>query len=114
MPHFLTQAAFTHDAWNALVKIPQDRIEVIRPAVEKLVGKITAAWFAFGEYDVVTILEMPNNVAAAAIAIAFAAGGACKSVHTTPLLSTTEFLEAVKKAGTSGYRPITTGAAASA
>jgi uncharacterized protein with GYD domain len=114
MPHYLTQVAYTPEAWSLLVKNPQDRFEAIRPAIEKLGGKIVTAWFAFGEYDVVTILEMPNNIAAAAIAMAFAGGGACKTVKTTPLLSTVEALDALRKAGTTGYRPLTSAASATA
>jgi uncharacterized protein with GYD domain len=114
MPHYLTQVAYTPEAWNLLVKNPQDRIEAIRPAIEKLGGRIITAWFAFGEYDVVTILEMPNNIAAAAIAMAFAGGGACKTVKTTPLMSTAEALDALRKAGTTGYRPLTSAASATA
>ena len=68
-------------------------------------GKIKSAYFAFGDYDVFLITEMPDNVSAAGIAIAFAGGGACKAVQTTPLLSVEEALEAMKKAGQSGYRP---------
>jgi len=112
MPQYLTQVSYTQQAWQALVQSPQDRIEAVRPAIEKLGGRVINAWFAFGDYDVVAILEMPNNVAAAAIAIAFAAGGACKGVKTTPLLSTAEAVEAARKAATSGYRPLTAGAAA--
>ena len=59
----------------------------------------------FGGYDVVVITEMPDNVSAAGLAIAFAGGGACKSVNTTPLLSAEEALQAMKKAGESGYKP---------
>ena len=101
---YLQQVAYSREGWDALVKNPQDRIEAVRPAIEKLGGKITSAWFAFGDYDIVVILEMPDNVGAAAIAIAFAAGGACKSVHTTPLLSVQEAVEAMKKAARSDYR----------
>ena len=61
-------------------------------------------WFAFGDYDVVAITEMPDNVSAAALAIAFAGGSACKIVHTTPLMSQEEALQAMRKAGESGYR----------
>jgi hypothetical protein len=50
---------------------------------------------------------MPDNVSAAAFAVAVAGGGACKNVKTTPLLSLAEGLEAMKKAGTSGYKPVT-------
>jgi uncharacterized protein with GYD domain len=107
MPHFLHQIAYSREGWQAVVNNPQDRIEAVRPAIEKLGGKIDTAWFAFGDYDIVVITEMPNNVSAAAIAIAFAAGGACKAVQTTPLMSTTEALDAMKKAKDCGYRPAT-------
>ena len=109
MPYFLEQVAYTSEGWGALVKNPQNRIEAVRPAIEKLGGKIESAWFAFGEYDVVLILQMPDNVNAAAIAIAFAAGGACKSVKTTPLITIAEGVEAMRKAATAGYRAATAG-----
>lgn len=105
MPHYLLQAAYTPECWDVLVKNPQNRFEAIRPAIEKLGGKILNGWFSFGEYDVVLTLEMPDNVNAAAIAMAFAAGGALKSAKTTPLLTAEEGLEALRKAATSGYRP---------
>jgi len=110
MPRFLQQVAYTSESWKALIANPQDRVEAIRPAIQKLGGKIESAWFAFGEYDVVLIVEMPDSVSAAAIAIAFAAGGACKSVKTTPLLSAAEAMEAMKKAAGSGYRALKAGA----
>ena len=83
------------------------RIEAVRPAIEKLGGKIEAAWFSFGNYDIVVITQLPDNVSAAGIAMAFAAGGACKSVQTTPLISPDEALEALHKARECGYRPAT-------
>ncbi|HKS67204.1 MAG TPA: GYD domain-containing protein [Candidatus Acidoferrales bacterium] len=114
MPLYLTQVAYTQESWQALIKNPQNRIDAIRPAIEKLGGTIINGYFAFGDYDIVAITEMPDNVAAAAIAIAFAAGGACKAVRTTPLLTTAEGVEALRKAGEAGYRPISTASAASA
>jgi hypothetical protein len=38
--------------------------------------------------------------------VAIAAGGSCKSVKTTPLLSIEDAMSAMKKAGGSGYKPI--------
>ncbi len=110
MPRYLQQVSYTPEGWAALIKKPQNRIEVVRPVIEKLGGKIETAWFTFGEYDIVVILDLPDNVSAAAIAMAFAAGGACKAVKTTPLLSTSEAVEAMKKAAASGYRAATAGA----
>ena len=46
----------------------------------------------------------PSNVDAGAIGIAFASGGACKAIKTTPLLTAEEAVEAMKKAAGSAYR----------
>jgi uncharacterized protein with GYD domain len=102
----MIQVSYSTGAWAALVKRPENRIEVVRKVVEKLGGTIVGFWFAFGEHDIVGILEMPDNVTAAAFAVAIAAGGACKSVKTTPLISTEDAMSAMKKAGRSGYKPI--------
>lgn len=107
MPHFLQQVAYSREGWEALLANPQNRIEAVRPAVEKLGGKIESAWFSFGNYDVVVITSLPDNVSAAAIAMAFAAGGAVKSVQTTPLISAEEAMQAIRKAAECGYRPAT-------
>jgi uncharacterized protein with GYD domain len=104
MPLYLQQVAYSREGWSALIGNPHDRIEAVRPAIEKLGGKVREAYFSFGDYDVVIITEYPNNVNAAAIAMAVAGGGACKAMHTTPLLTREEALEAVKKAKSSGYK----------
>ena len=104
MPHFLTQVAYSEQAWQALVANPHNRLDAIRPMIEKLGGRVVNAYFAFGDYDFILISEFPNNVSAAALAIAAAAGGAIKSIKTTPLMDAAEGLEAVRKAASSGYR----------
>jgi uncharacterized protein with GYD domain len=105
MPQYMLQVSYSSEGWQALTAQPQNRVEVVKQAVENLGGKIVSAWFAFGEHDVILITEMPDNVSAAGLAIAFAGGGALKSVQTTPLLSANEAVEAMKKAGASGYKP---------
>jgi uncharacterized protein with GYD domain len=64
MPHYLQQIAYSIEGWKTLVKKPQNRIEAVRPAIEKLGGKIESAWFTFGDYDIVLIIQMPSNVEA--------------------------------------------------
>ena len=114
MPHFLTQVSYTEQAWQSLVSNPQNRLDAIRPVIEKLGGRVVNAYLAFGDYDYVVITELPNNVSAAALAIAASAGGACKSIKTTPLMDAAEGLEALRKAATSGYRAPTSGKTATA
>jgi uncharacterized protein with GYD domain len=52
------------------------------------------------------MLEMPDNVSAAAFSMAISAGGACKHVKTTPLLKVEDAMDAMKKAGKCGYKPV--------
>lgn len=105
MPHYLLQVAYTPEGWAAQIKNPQNRIEAVRPAIERLGGKIECAYLAFGEYDIVVVLEMPDNVSAAAFSIAAAARGAVKAIKTAPLMTLEEGIEAMRKAGPAGYRP---------
>ena len=106
MPSYLVQVSYTAEALAALIKKPQDRSDAVRKAIEKLGGSLNGVWLSFGDHDTITIIDMPDNTSAAAFALAIAAGGACKSVKTTPLLSVDDGMAAMKKAGTSGYKPI--------
>src|SRR5262249_19234266 len=105
MPHYLIQASYTAEAWKALLNKPEYRAQAVRPVIEKLGGRIVRSWYAFGPHDIVAIVEMPDNVSAAALALAETAGGALRSLQTTPLLELAEGLEAMKRASKAGYRP---------
>lgn len=88
-----------------MVRNPQNRIEAIQPVVEKLGGTIEGGWLAFGDYDVILICQLPDNVSAAAFAMAGSAGGALKAVKTTPLMTIDEAMEAMRAAAAAEYRP---------
>jgi uncharacterized protein with GYD domain len=107
MAHYLLQVAYTPEAWAAMLKNPQDRRAAVEPALKKLGGSLEQVWFSFGEYDLIGIMQMPDNVAAATFSIAVSGGGACKTVKTTPLLTTEEALKAMREAGGIGYKPAT-------
>jgi uncharacterized protein with GYD domain len=111
MPFFLHQISYTQEALARLIASPQDRFEAVRGPIEKLGGKIKDSYYAFGPSDIVLITEFPDNVSAAAIALAFAGGGACRNCQTTPLMTNAEAMDAMRKAGTCGYKPIAAGAA---
>jgi len=73
MAFYMIQVAYNTDGWKGLIANPQDRIEAIKPAVEQLDGTVVSGWLAFGEYDVVAIVELPTNVSAAAFSMAVSA-----------------------------------------
>ena len=107
MPVYLYQAAYTPESLAAQIRNPQDRVEVVRPAFEAVGGKILAAGFSFGEYDVAVAYEAPDDTAAASLALAIAAGGAIRQGKTTRLLSGQEWVSALQGAQkvSPQYRP---------
>jgi len=105
MAYYLFQGSYTPEALAALIKKPENRIEIVSKAIQKLGGKVLGGWFCFGEYDVVLVSELPDNISAAAFAVAAAAGGALKANKTTPLFSAEEMVKLFQKAAASGYQP---------
>ena len=105
MPRYLYQLAYTSDSWATQLKDPQNRVEKVRGSIEQLGGKVVDAYYTFGEYDILVIMDMPDNVSASAFALAVAAGGAAKAAKTTPLMSIDEGIEAMRKGAGSSYKP---------
>ena len=97
MAHYMWQVAYTPEAWAAQVASPQDRRDAVGPVVERYGGRLVDTWYAFGDYDVVAILEMPDGVSVAALSMALVAGGSVKDLKTTPLLTTEEGIEAMRR-----------------
>jgi uncharacterized protein with GYD domain len=108
MPQYLYQLAYTPESLAAQIKNPQDRLELVSKQLADAVGaKIVAGGYSFGEYDVSVIVEAPDDVTMAAVALALAAGRAGKAAKTTPLLSGPQWVAALKKAPavSAQYRP---------
>jgi len=105
MAPYSLQAAYTPLGWAALLKNPRHRLEAITPVVERLGGTVVNGWLMFGEYDLLVICELPDNVSAAALSMAISAGGAVKAVKIVPLMTLEDGLEAMGKAKTAEYAP---------
>ncbi len=108
MPFYLYQAAYTPESWAALAKNPQRREDLVAAQLQKLGGRLIGFYFAFGEYDTITIFEAPDNTVAAAAAASFGAAGVLKTIKTTVLLTPDEGVAAMRKAGSAPYSgPVT-------
>ena len=105
MPYYLVQTAYTPESWEKLIDNPQDRVDIVRPAIEGFGGRIEAGYISFGEYDFTTIVEFPDNVSAAAFSISVSSKGGLKAFKTTPLMTMAEAQNAMEKAGGSTYAP---------
>jgi uncharacterized protein with GYD domain len=105
MALYMVQVAYTPESWTAMVKVPQDRLQAVKPVIERLGGKVVDGWLSFGKYDLVAVFELPDDVSAAAFAMAVSATGAVKDYLTTPLITIQQGTEAMKKAARAGYQP---------
>ena len=90
MAKYLITASYSADGLKGLQKDKASgRREALRQACESIGGKLEAFYMAFGEADVVTILDLPDNVAASALSLAASATGLVRT-RTTPLLTVEE------------------------
>ena len=97
MPKYLIQASYTADGLKGLQKDKASgRRQAVLNALEPLRGKLESFNFAFGDDDVVAVIEMPDNVNAAAMSLAIAASGLVR-LKTTPLLTVEEVDQALAK-----------------
>ena len=101
----MTQFVFSPPAWEMLIKDPEDRTPAVQAAAEQLGGRHLSFYYCFGEYDGVSLFEAPDDVTAAAVAMAVAAVGHVQVMKTTKLLTATEASEARRKAAAFAYPP---------
>lgn len=97
MPKFLIQATYTPEGAKGLLK---EGASGRRAAVDRVVGdlggKVEAMYFAFGEDDLVCIIDFPDAVSMAAVSLAVKASGALRT-RATPLLTLEEVDKATRR-----------------
>ena len=97
MPKYLVQASYSADGIKGVLeKGGSSRPEAIRPMVEALGGTVESFYFAFGDADAYVVLDMPDNVSVAAVAMTVNASGAVRA-KTTVLLTPEEVDQASEK-----------------
>jgi uncharacterized protein with GYD domain len=105
MPHYLLQVSYAPAAVKAMVANPQNREDAARKAIESLGGSLKAFYFAFGKFDVVLIVEFPDNKSVAALSLAIGSSGSLSDIRTTTLMTTAEGIESMQKAKAASYSP---------
>jgi len=104
MPAYVTQFAYTPEAWAALTDNPEDRSAPVREQVESMGGRLICWYLSFGEYDGLTIYEAPDDATAGAVVLAAARRGHLRATKTTRLFTAEEGMEMMRKAGGTAYR----------
>src|SRR6266516_983416 len=99
MAFYMVQGTYNAEAWATMTKNPQDRSIPIRELAQKFGGRLVSVYYCFGEYDVVVLVELPDDSAATALAMAAISPGHLKAYKTTKLFTVEETMEAMRKAG---------------
>jgi len=103
MAKYLLQGSYTAEGSKGLLKDGgSKRRAAAKTLVESLGGKIECLYFAFGETDVLAIVDMPDSASAAAASLTIGASGGLTG-KLTVLLTAEEIDQAAKKSAT--YTP---------
>jgi uncharacterized protein with GYD domain len=104
MPLYLTQFAYTPEAWAALARDPADRAAAIAAECARYGCRLRELFYCFGDYDGLVIVEAPDEAAAAAVLIGAVAAGHLRAMKTTALLEPAQAEAAMRRAGELGYQ----------
>jgi len=97
MPKYLVQASYTADGLKGVLeKGGSSRRDVVESMATEQGGSLESFYFAFGDADVYAIIDMPDNVTTASVAMTVSASGAA-SARTIVLLTPEEIDEAAQK-----------------
>ncbi len=103
MPKYLVKASYNADGVKGVLKGGGTaRANAVQKMLEGIGGKMESFHFAFGDDDAVVIVDLPDNISAAALSLAVSASGLAAS-KVTVLLTPAELDEAAKR--TVSYTP---------
>jgi uncharacterized protein with GYD domain len=102
MPKYLIEASYTREGVQGLQSAGgSSRRDAVNEALASVGGSLESFHFAFGEHDAFVIAELPDNEAAAAVALTVNGSGGA-TTRTTVLLTPEEVDAAAQKSV--GYR----------
>ena len=97
MPKYLAVASYTSEGIKGLTKAGGvSRRAVVEKLLKSRGSHLEAFYFAFGENDAYLVLDVPDNLTAAAISLAVAGAGATR-MKTIELLTPEEIDQAMEK-----------------
>jgi uncharacterized protein with GYD domain len=92
MPIYVSLVNFTEQGITTMKQEGIPRSDAVQRNVESLGGRLLDAYYCLGQYDVVAILEFPNNKAAMKAAVLNSSLGHIK-ITTMPAVSRSEWRE---------------------
>lgn len=109
MPRYITFFSYTAESAKAMIERPSDRSAAAKAVTEALGGTMEAFYWMQGKHDGLLITNLPDGVAAAALAAAVGASGAVAGLETHQIFDRDEQAAIVKGAASArnAYKPPT-------
>jgi uncharacterized protein with GYD domain len=109
MPRFITFFSYSGAAMKAMIEQPSDRGAASKAVIEALGGTQEAFYWMQGKHDGFVISNLPDGVAAAAVAAAVGSSGVVAGIQTHQLYDHDEQAAILKHAMTAAraYKPPT-------
>jgi uncharacterized protein with GYD domain len=99
MPIFITQGRYTAAAVKGMVEHGEDRAKAVADLFEHAGGKLLAFYVTFGEYDWLSIAEVPDAETDLAVLLAGMSKGAVSDMRTMLAVTPEAFRQASEAAG---------------
>ena len=97
MPKYLIEASYTVEGVKGVQSAGgSSRRDAIAALAESVGGQLESFYFAFGDRDVYTVVDLPDNESATAVALTVNASGAV-TIRTTVLVTPEEVDSAAKR-----------------
>jgi uncharacterized protein with GYD domain len=90
MPIYITQGRYTRDAIKGMIIKPEDSADPLARLLSKVGGKLLGYYLTFGEYDFLSIAEVPNDNQMAAVLLAAGSSGGVTDLKTTVAMTSIE------------------------
>jgi uncharacterized protein with GYD domain len=98
MGHYLIEVGYTPESWANQIQTKANVIDRLTPALKACGAQLECLYYAFGDVDVVGVIDFKTPEDAAAFALAVGSSGALRSYRTTPLLSVDQGISSLRKA----------------
>jgi uncharacterized protein with GYD domain len=98
MTFYLVEASYSPAALKALAQHPQDRVAPVAAMLEKAGGRLHHFFFTMGDYDIVALAELPDDVEAMAVSLTVASAGHMTAYRTRRLTTPADAMKAMHMA----------------
>lgn len=102
---YLILFSFSAEAAKRYVANPADRMSAVREVTESVGGSLESSYWMLGDYDGLTIVDLPDTLTAAAVSMALSGSGAFSRYETRELIPPGDYRAIAERAQAISFRP---------